>query len=98
MLELFENKNMVKVIEHFIIHERFEQNIKDLCEINEIYPREMKKILKKLLQFGIIIKTREIAMTGFFLVNKESDLITPLRLLSQRFGMMRALQITEEEM
>ena len=95
--ELFENKEMARVIEHFILHEKFEQNRKDLCEINEIYPTEMKLILKKLIDWGIIVKTREIAMTGFYLVNPKSELITPLRILSQKFGIARALHIASEQ-
>ncbi len=96
--ELLFSQNMVKTIEHFILHEKWEQNQKDLCEMLKIYQKAMKEILKKLVEFGLIIETRRIAKSRFYRLNKESELVKPLRLLSQKFSTQRALRIAELEL
>lgn len=95
--ELFFSKKMAKTIEHFIIHEEWEQNQKDLCEILHIYQKAMKEILSKLKEYGIIEETKQIAKSKFYKLNKNSELVKPLRLLSQKFGTMRALQKAESQ-
>jgi len=47
--ELIRDKNTAKVIEHFIIHERWEQDQKDLISELKIHPKTMKDILQTLL-------------------------------------------------
>ena len=89
--ELFFHKNAVKTIEHFILHEEWEQNQKDLCIAIKTYPKAMKKILDKLERFGLIKETRKIAKSKLFKLNQESNLITPIRLLSRNFGYQQAL-------
>lgn len=89
--ELFFSKNAVKTVEHFVLHEMWEQNQKDLCDALEIYQKAMKLILEKLVEYEIIIETKQIAKSKFYKLNQESNLIKPLRLLSKRFGYQMAL-------
>ncbi|MHA1328110.1 MAG: hypothetical protein ACTSRH_12440 [Promethearchaeota archaeon] len=96
--ELFFHEKVAKVIEHFIIHEDWEQNKKELCEFLEIYPELMKEILEKLLEFEIIEVTRKIAKSKFYRVNKQSKLIPLLRGLIQNFAIQRSLKIARKEL
>ena len=96
--ELFFHKKMAGVIEHFVIHERWEQNKKDLCEILEIYPELMKEILEKLIEFDLIKVTKQIAKSKFYQINKQSKLLLSLRRLIQEFGMQTSLKIAKEEL
>lgn len=92
------NKNMAKVVEHFIIHEEWEQNQKELCEFLEIYPRAMKKLLETLEQELKIIKvTRKIAKSKFYKINQKSELINPLRVLIKKLTYQKALETAEAE-
>ncbi len=95
--ELLHSKKMVKTIEHFILHEEWEQNQKDLCEILDIYPKAMRNILSNLKEFDIIVETRQISKSKFYKLNKNSELIKPLRILSQKFGTFRAIQKAESQ-
>ena len=95
--ELFFSKKMARTIEHFIIHEKWEQNQKEICETLEIYQKAINEILKKLMEFGLIKETKRIAKSKFYMLNKESELIKPLRLLSQKFSAQRALKMAELE-
>jgi len=95
--KLIENKNTMKVLEHFIIHERWEQNVKDLCEDLEIYPKEMKTILKKLVEWDIIKKIKTIEMTDFYKINPNSKLINPLRVLIQEMSFFSSSKIAEDQ-
>ncbi len=90
--DLFFNKNVARTIEHFLLHEKWEQNQQDLCESINLYPRAMKPILEKLVAFGLIKETRRIAKSRFYKLNEESNLILPLRLLSKNFGYQMALK------
>ena len=96
--ELFFHKKMACVIEHFVIHERWEQNKKDLCVMLEIYPELMKEILEKLIEFDLIEVTKQIAKSKFYQTNKQSKLLPFLRGLIQEFGMQRSLEIVKEEL
>ncbi len=96
--ELFFNKYMARTIEHFILHEPWEQNQKDLCEMLGTYPPKMREILNALKEFGILVITRRIAKSKFYKLNKESKLIRPLRLLVQEFGFQEALKEAEIQM
>lgn len=87
---------MVRTIEHFILHERWEQNKKELMEILEIYSEKMKKILEKMIEFKIIKVSRKIANSKFYRLNKESNLIRPLRLLMRNFSIQNALSYSDK--
>jgi DNA-binding MarR family transcriptional regulator len=95
--ELFFSKKMTRTIEHFILHEKWEQNQKDLCEALEIYQKAMKEILRRLVEYGLIKETKRIAKSRFFILNKESEFVKPLRSLSQKFGALRAVKMAELE-
>jgi transcription initiation factor IIE alpha subunit len=94
--ELFSDKNTTKVIEHFIIHEKWDQNQKELCEELQIYQRSMRNILQKLVSFNIIKVTRQIAKSKLYRVNESSPLIKPLRVLLHEFISIEALSQYEE--
>ena len=96
--ELFFNKKVAKVVEHFIIHEKWAQNKKEICEILEIYPELMKEILEKLVEYKLIEVTKKIARSKFYLVNKQSKLLPSLRGLIQEFGIQRAIRIADEDL
>jgi len=96
--ELFFHEKVARVIEHFIIHERWDQNKKEICEILEIYPELMKEILEKLIEFNLIEVTKRIARSKFYRINKQSKLLPSLRKLIQEFGMLRSLKIAEKEL
>ena len=95
--ELFFHEKVARVIEHLVIHEKWEQNKKELCEILEIYPELMKEILAKLVEFNLIEVTKKIARSKFYKINKQSKLLPFLRGLIQEFGIQRSLIIAEEE-
>ncbi|KKL51803.1 hypothetical protein LCGC14_2291850 [marine sediment metagenome] len=96
--ELFFHKKVARVIEHFVIHEKWKQNKKEICEILEIYPELMKEILEKLVEYELIVVTNKIARSKFYKINKQSKLLPFLRGLIQEFGMQRSLKIAEEEL
>ena len=96
--ELFFHEKVARVIEHFVIHEKWEQNKKDIGEILEIYPELMKEILAKLVEYELIIVTKKIARSKFYRINKQSKLLPFLRGLIQEFGMQRSLKIVEEDL
>ena len=96
--ELFFHEMVARVIEHFVIHEKWEQNKKEICEILEIYPELMKEILAKLVEYNLIEVTKKIARSKFYVINKQSRLLPFLRGLIQEFGMQRSLKIAEEEL
>jgi hypothetical protein len=93
--ELITDERTIRVLEHFIIHEEFEQNRKDLCEELKIYPRKMNEILEKLVEWEIIEVTKTIAKTNFYKVNHASKLINPLRVLIQEMSFINSLKISE---
>jgi len=95
--ELFFSKKMAKTIEHFILHEKWEQNQKDICEVLKIYQKAMKEILRQLVEYGLIKETKRIAKSRFYILNKESELVKPLRSLSQKFSAQRAVKMAELE-
>lgn len=90
--------NTMKVIEHFIIHECWEQNMKDLCEILEIYPRDLRPILENLTKWGFLTITKTIAKTNFYKLNQNSKLINPIRVLVQELSIQGSLETAKEEM
>lgn len=94
---LFEEPT-ARVIEWFIVHEKWEQNQKDLCENCRIYPKAMRKVLKKLERLGIISITRRIAKSKFYKVNQDSPIIAPLRRLSQQLAMQLATAEAEKQL
>jgi hypothetical protein len=94
--ELFNDKKTAEVIEFFIIHEKWEQNQKDICEELKIYPRLIKTILQKLLYFKIIKKTRQIAKSKFYKINENSPLIKPFRVLIYELNSIYAMNQIEE--
>ncbi len=96
--ELFFHEKVARVIEHFVIHEKWEQNKKEVGEILEIYPELMKEILAKLVEYELIIVTKKIARSKFYRINKQSILLPFLRGLIQEFSMQRSLKIVEEEL
>ena len=96
--ELFFHEKVARAIEYFIIHEKWEQNKKEIGEVLEIYPELMKEILDKLVEYELIIVTKKIAKSKFYRINKQSNLLSLLRGLIQEFGMQRSLKIAEEEM
>jgi len=96
--ELFFHEKVARVIEHFVIHEKWEQNKKEICEILEIYPELMKEILAKLVEFNLIEVTKKIARSKFYIINKQSRLLPFLRGLIQEFGIQISLKIAEEEL
>ncbi len=96
--ELFFHEKVAKIIEHFIIHEKWVQNKKELCEILEIYPELMRDILKKLMEFDLIKVTKQIARSKFYRLNEKSELLPHLRGLVQDFGILTSLKIAEEEL
>jgi len=96
--ELFFHEKVAGVIEHFVIHEKWEQNKKELCEFLEIYPELMKEILEKLAEFNLIEVTKKIARSKFYRINNQSKLLPFLRGLIHEFGMQGALKIAEEEL
>lgn len=81
------NKKTIETIEHFILHENYEQNQKELCDILHTYPKKMKSILHTLLKYNIIKETRHIARSIFYIVNKQSEFFMPLRILSQKVAL-----------
>lgn len=89
--ELFYNKDIVKTIEHFVIHEKWEQNRKEMCEILKIHTKEMEEILSKLVQFNIVKISKTIGQAKFYLLT-DNPLVKYIRLLSQEFGAQRALE------
>ena len=92
MLEkLFFNEKVALKLEHFIIHEKWEQNKKELCEILEIYPKLMKKILKRLLEYKIVKVTKQIARSKFYKLNSESKLIPYVRGFVQELSIQNSL-------
>jgi len=96
--ELMQDENHAKMVEHFVVHEKFEQNDKELCEILEIYPRDRNKIIQKLLDVGLIFVTREIASTRFYLVDPKSRLLKPLRILIHDLSARGALKEAESQL
>jgi hypothetical protein len=99
MLEkLIRDKNSAKVIEHFILHEKWEQNQKDLCEFLKISPVTMRKILENLLDLEIIKISRKIAKSKLYILNDDSDLVNPLRLLVRKLGYRFAEETANKEM
>jgi len=79
MLEkLFFNREMVKVIEHFIIHEKWRQSKEDLCNYLDITWKSMVFIIARLLDFKLIKITKTTA-TNLYKINKESNLLPFLR-------------------
>jgi len=95
--ELFFHDKVALVLEHFVLHEKWEQNKKEMCEYLEIYPKLMRKILKKLLEFEIIKVTRKIARSKFYKLNEESELIPYFRGLIQDLSMQRAMDFAENQ-
>jgi len=91
MLEkLLSDKNTIRVIEFFLKSDdkynvplNFNNDIshKDLCSLNEIYPDEMLKILKRLSKYGFVIRTRKVASHKFYRVVRESNIYHHLTLL-----------------
>ena len=96
--ELFFHEKVARVIEHFVIHEKWEQNKKEIGEILEIYPELMKEILEKLVEYELIVVTKKIARSKFYRINKQSKLLPFLRGLIQEFGIQRSLKIVEEDL
>jgi len=96
--ELFFHEKGARVIEHFVIHEKWEQNKKEIGEILEIYPELMKEILEKLVEYELIVVTKKIARSKFYRINKQSKLLPFLRGLIQEFGIQRSLKIVEEDL
>jgi hypothetical protein len=95
--ELFFHEKVSLVIEHFVIHEKWEQNKKDLCEILEIYPKLMRKILDKLVEFKLIKVTRKIARSKFYKLNNQSELIPHLRGLIQDLSIQKSLEFAKTQ-
>ncbi|HME50768.1 MAG TPA: hypothetical protein VKM55_00995 [Candidatus Lokiarchaeia archaeon] len=76
--ELFSDKNTALIIEYFLLHERWEQNQKDLCDEFHIYQTGMKKILENLVNLNIIKITRQIAKSKFYTLNTDSKIVNAL--------------------
>lgn len=95
--ELFFHEKAAVVIEHFVIHEKWEQNKKELCENLEIYPKLMRKILDTMMEFKIIKVTRQIARSKFYKLNTESKLIPYLRGLVQDMSIQKSLEFAKKE-
>lgn len=96
--ELFFHEKVARVIEHFVIHEKWEQNKKEIGEILEIYPELMKEILEKFVEYELIVVTKKIARSKFYRINKQSKLLPFLRGLIQEFGIQRSLKIVEDDL
>ena len=84
--ELFENKYVAKTIDHFISHEKIDQNQQELCDKVGTYPKVMKQILEKLLKFGIIEETRKIAKSKLYKINNNSILLKILKQLREELA------------
>lgn len=96
MESLFDSKT-AKVLDWFILHEKWEQNQKDLCKWVDIYPRKMKKILERLVKLDLIVETKKIAKSRFYQFNPASKVATPLRVLHQELVMFFAKQEADRQ-
>lgn len=91
-LEKLFDGNVARVVEHLIVHERWEQNQKDMCDALQMHSRAVKMALERLVALGIVRVTRRIAKSKFYEVNQRSELVAPLRILTQKLGEQLALE------
>jgi hypothetical protein len=93
--ELISDKNTMRVIEFLILHERWEQNQKDLCEALEIYPKSMKEIITNLVKYEIIIPNKKIAKSILYVINEKNPLVKTFRVLITQFNDLNMKKIYE---
>ena len=83
--ELLIDKNTIKVIEHLLIHERWAQNQKDICDSLKIYPRDVKKILDRLVFYDLIHPDKKIGKSVLYALNFENSLVRSFSVLLHQF-------------
>lgn len=98
MLEKLFPSSEARVVEWLILHERWAQNQKDLCEALKIYPKAMRKILARLEGLKIIRVTKRIAKSKFYRINPECALVNPLRVLIQDLNFFLAEQEAQSQL
>ena len=94
--ELFYSKTIAKIIEHFISIEKNDTNQRDIARDLGIHELTVRKALKKLIKYEIIIITKKMGKSVFYTLNSDSEVVSLLKGLRADLGVMKIYKENDE--
>jgi DNA-binding transcriptional ArsR family regulator len=95
-IEFFGDYPIIRVLDFLIENEIFDYSKKDIAKYSEVSWNTLEKFFEKLLERGIIVRTRKVGKSQMYKINLENPIVQKLMEIDKRL-MLESIPVKTEK-
>jgi len=96
-IEFFGDYPIIRVLDFLIENEIFDYSKKDIAKYSEVSWNTLEKFFEKLLEKGIVVRTRKVGKSEMYKINLENVIVQKLMEIDKRL-MLESIPVKTEKM